>query len=285
MTMHGMTMRLVDTHCHIHDDVFSREGDDAAAAIARAHATGVELMLTLGVNRADSECAIALAERHGGVWAAVGVHPHDAKDATADDLDALEAMAAHPKVAMIGEIGLDFYRNLSPRGVQLDVMRRQLETARRVGKPVAVHTREAQDEMLPLLEAWSASMGGRLPDGRPLGVMHYFSVDAAQAARYVELGFVISIHTSVTHRKAALLQDVARTLPLDHLVLETDSPYGAPQRYRGKRNEPAYVLEAAAKVAELRDVTVEHVADVTTRSALRLLGVGVAIGSAAGEAR
>ncbi len=275
-----MTMRLVDAHCHIHDDVFTRKGDDADAAIARAQVAGVELMITLGVTRADSERAIALAERHDGVLAAVGVHPHDAKDVTPADLDALEAMAAHPRVAMIGEIGLDFYRNLSPRDVQLDVMRRQLETARRVGKPVAVHTRDAQDEMLPLLEAWSASMDGRLPDGRPLGVMHYFSGDAAQAARYVELGFVISIHTSVTHPKAAVLQDVARALPLEHIVLETDSPYGAPQRYRGKRNEPAYVLEAATKVAELRRVTAEHVADVTTQNAMRLLGVGVTAGEA-----
>lgn len=161
-------------------------------------------------------------------------------------------------------------------------MRRQLETAGRVAKPVAVHAREAHDAMLPLLAAWSQEMGGCLPDGRPLGVMHYFSGDAALARRYIELGFVISVHTSVTHPKASRLAAVAGELPLDRLVLETDSPYGAPQRHRGKRNEPAYVAEAAARVAELRGLPVEHIAEATTLTALRLFGIAV---TASGEGR
>ena len=261
-------MRLIDTHSHIHDAEFDADRD---AAIARAREAGVAIILALGVDAANSRLAVALAERHECVLAAVGVHPHDAAAATDADLDALEEMAQHPRVAAIGEIGLDFYRNLSPRGRQMDVMRRQLETARRVGKPIALHAREAHDEMLPLLTAWSREMGGRLPDGRPLGVMHYFSEDAALAHMYVELGFVISIHTSVTHPKATQLAEVARAIALEHLVIETDSPYGAPQKYRGKRNEPAYVAEAAAKIAELKGITIETVAEATTRSAERLL--------------
>jgi len=152
------------------------------------------------------------------------------------------------------------------------VLLRQLETARRTGKPVAIHAREAHDEMYPLLETWSRSLGGALPGGRPLGVMHYFSADIDLARRYIDLGFIISIHTSVTHPKAAMLQRVAREAPLASLVIETDSPYGAPQRYRGKRNEPAFVVQAAETVAELRGLTIEAVAGATTENALRLLG-------------
>lgn len=271
-------MRLVDTHSHIHDSAFAA---DREATLERARTAGVELIVTLGTDRATSEQALALAEAHECVVAAAGVHPHDAKDATAADLDALEALARHPRVALVGEIGLDFYRNLSPRDRQVDVLRRQLETATRVGKPVAVHTRSAHEAMLPLLEEWSREMGGRLPDGRPLGIMHYFSEGLAAARRYVELGFVISIHTSVTHPKAAALQDVARAIDLAHLVIETDSPYGAPQRMRGKRNEPAYVADAAAKIAELKGVAPDDVAAATTENALRLLGLAVLSGRGA----
>jgi TatD DNase family protein len=270
-------MRLIDTHSHIHDKEFDADRD---AVIERARAAGVELILTLGVDAANSRLAVALAERHACVLAAAGVHPHDAQDATDAELDQLEELARRPRVAVVGEIGLDFYRNLSPRDQQVKVLRRQLKTAKRTGKPVAVHAREAHGEMMPLLAEWSRAMGGCLPDGRPLGVMHYFSSDADDARRYADLGFVISVHTSVTHPKATVLRDVARQVPLEHLVIETDSPYGAPQRFRGKRNEPAYVGEAAAAIAELKGVAVEDVAEITSRNALRLLGVAV---SAAGR--
>jgi len=268
-------MRLIDTHSHLHDREFDA---DREAAIERARAAGVELIVALGVDAANSRAAVALAESHRCVVAAAGVHPHDAKDATEAQLAELEELARHPRVAMVGEIGLDFYRNLSPRDVQLRVLRRQLETAGRAGKPVAVHARDAHDEMLPALAAWSREMGGRLPDGRPLGVMHYFGEGPELARRYIELGFLISIHTSVTHPKAAVLANVAGEIGLEQLVLETDSPYGAPQRHRGKRNEPAYVIEAATRVAELKGASVEAVAEQTTANALRLLGLAVAAG-------
>lgn len=269
-----MGMRLVDTHCHIHDTSFA----GADAAIARARDAGVELLVTLGTDAADSRRAIALAEKHAGVLAAAGVHPHDAADATDADLAAVEEMAAHQRVALVGEIGLDFYRDLSPRDDQRRVLRAQLAIAARMGKPVAVHARDAHDEMLPVLTAWSRERGGRLADGRPLGVMHYFSGDAALARQYIDLGFVISIHTSVTHPKATQLQTVASDIALEHLVLETDSPYGAPQAYRGKRNEPAYVAEAARKVAGLKGLDADVVAAATTDTAMRLLGLSVATG-------
>jgi len=278
-------MRLFDTHSHIHDHEFDGDRD---AMLARARAAGVAI-LTLGVNRADGERALALAAAHEDVYAAVGVHPHDAAKATDADLDAIELLARDSGVVAVGEIGLDFYRNLSPHERQVAVLRRQLAIAARVGKPVAVHAREAHDAMEPLLREWSREMGGRLPDGRPLGVMHYFSGDAALAQRYIALGFVISIHTSVTHPKSEVLREVVRRVALEHLVIETDSPYGAPQRYRGRRNEPAYVVEAAACIAELKAMPVEAVAEATTATARRLFGLTDGVASrevaAAGGAR
>lgn len=262
-------MRLVDTHSHIHDAEFDA---DRAATIDRARAAGVEVIVALGVTAANSAAALALARAHACIAAAAGVHPHDAAEATDADLRALDEMADDPAVALVGEIGLDFYRNLSPRDAQLRVLERQLRTAARVRKPVAVHAREAHGDMAPLLEAWSRSVRAQWPAGRPLGVMHYFSADADLALRYVEWGFLVSIHTSVTHPNAKHLQDVARRVPLEYLVLETDSPYGAPQTYRGKRNEPAFVAEAAHAVAELRGLTPDAVAAATTGNALRLLG-------------
>lgn len=268
-------MRLIDTHSHIHDDAFDADRD---AAIERARVAGVEYILTLGVDAADSRRAVALAERHDCVLAAAGVHPHGAGEATDRDLDELEEMARHPRAAVVGEIGLDFYRNLSPREAQMRVLRRQLDTAGRVGKPVAVHCRDAEPDMFDVLSEWSRRMGGSLPDGRPLGVMHYFSGDAELANGYIGLGFFISVHTSVTHPRADQLREVARTAPLDRLVVETDSPYGAPQSVRGTRNEPAYVAEAAAKIAEVRSMDAAEVARITTDNALRLLGAGVTTG-------
>jgi TatD DNase family protein len=263
---------FIDTHAHIHEGF-----GDVDDVIARARDAGVVRILTLGVNRRDSADAIALAERHDCVLAAAGVHPHDAKDATDADLDALEEMVAHPCVAVVGEIGLDYYRNLSPADVQQRVLRRQLETAARVQKPVAVHARDAHADVLPMLEAWSRKMGGELRDGRPLGVLHYFAGDAAQAARYVELGYLISVHTSVTHPKGEALRDVVRAIGVESLVIETDSPYGAPQRVRGKRNEPAYVVDAAQQVADVLGLPIERVAGVTSRNAIRLLGPAAAL--------
>ena len=258
---------FIDTHAHIHEGF-----DDVEAVVARARTAGVTAMLTLGVNRADSEAALALARRHEGVLAAAGVHPHDAKDASDDDLDALEAMAADPAVAVVGEIGLDFYRNLSPRDAQVRVFERQLQTADRVRKPVAVHARDAEVEVFDILRAWVRAPGNA-DGGRPPGVLHYFSGDADLAERYVEMGFLISVHTSVTHPKADRLREVVRRIGIGATVIETDRTYGAQQRYRGKRNEPAYVVEAGACMADVLGIGVDEVASATSAAAIRLLGI------------
>ena len=265
---------MIDTHAHL--DAL----DDPHGAIARARAAGVGRIVAIASGLASTRATLALAEDEEGVAVAAGVHPHQVADG--ESVEELAALAG-AKVVAIGEIGLDFYRDLSPRDAQVRVFRRQLETAARVSKPVAVHARDAHTAMLPLIDDWSREMRGALPDGRPLGVMHYFSGDAALALRYIELGFVISIHTSVTHPKATQLVDVARQVPLEHLVLETDSPYGAPQSHRGKRNEPAYVAAAAEKVAEIKSVTVERVAAITTANALVLFGLQIAASAASGK--
>ncbi len=264
-----MTLRLFDTHNHIQGSEFAVDRD---AVIARAREAGLAGMLVLGVDVASSEAAIALAETHPGVFAAAGCHPHDADKMDDSSLKRLTELARHHAVVAVGEIGLDFYRNFSEHERQISVLERQLETAAEVGKPVAVHGRDAHEALFPIIEAWSRRMGGALPNGRPLGVMHYFSGDAELGQRYVELGFLISIHCSVTYAKNKQLQDVAAKLALEAIVVETDSPYGAPQSRRGQRNEPAYVVDAVAKIAELRREPVEHVAEATTANAERLFG-------------
>ena len=262
-----MTLRLFDSHAHVQLSQFDGDRD---AMLERARAAGVTGMLVLGIDVASSQAAIALAEAQPGVYAAAGCHPHDAQHMDADSMSALAGLARHPPVAAVGEIGLDFYRNFSPHDKQIEVFQQQLETAAEVEKPIAVHCRDANDALFPIIESWSRRQGGRLPDGRPLGVMHYFSGDTELAGRYVELGFVISIHCSVTYPNASTLQAVARQLPLDAMVVETDSPYGPPQSKRGRRNEPGYLGEAVAAVAELRDESIEHIAAATTETALRL---------------
>ncbi len=264
-----MTMRLFDSHSHIQMSQFD---EDRSATLERGRKAGLVGQLVLGTDVASSENAIALAENEPDVYAAAGCHPHDAKDMDDDSLRHLAELAADDVVAVVGEIGLDFYRNFSPHDVQVDVLNKQLETASEVGKPVALHGREAHGDLYPIIENWSRRMGGALPDGRPLGIMHYFDGDLDLARRYVDLGFFISVHCSVTYPKSTILQQVAADLPLDVLLVETDSPYGAPQSHRGQRNEPAYVEEAVVKIAQLRGDQIERVAEATTENALMLLG-------------
>jgi len=260
-------MQLFDTHTHIQGPEFDADRDET---LRRARAAGLTGLLVLGWDVTSSERAITLAEACPDILAATGCHPHSADDMADETIAQLATLAEHPRVAAIGEIGLDFYRNLSEHHRQIEVFQRQLEIAAELGKPAAIHCREAHESCLPILREWSRSLGGALPDGRPLGVLHYFSGDVELGERYMELGFLISVHSSVTYPKSERLQQVARRLPLDRLVVETDSPYGAPQSMRGKRNEPAYVAEAVRAIAELRGEPIELVATATTENAVRL---------------
>lgn len=276
-----MTLRLFDSHTHLQDPAFD---GDREAVLAHAREGGVVGLLVLGWDVPSSERAIAMAEAHDDVVAAVGCHPHDADNMDDGSLARLAELTQHLRVAAVGEIGLDFYKNFSERERQILVFKRQLETAAELGKPVAVHCRDAHEVLYPIVEDWSRRLGGRLPGGRPVGVMHYFSGDAELGQRYVELGFLISIHCSVTYPNSQRLQEVVRRLPLDALVVETDSPHGPPQSRRGeRRSQPAYLADAVAKIAELRGEPVERIAEATTENALRLLAPQAASAEIAGS--
>jgi TatD DNase family protein len=255
-------MELFDTHAHLHFPDFD---DDRDAMLARAREAGVRRMLTIGTDVPTSQAAIDIAGREPDVWASVGVHPHDAADADEAVLAEIERLARLPRVVAIGEIGLDFFRNLSPREAQEGVLRRMLDLARRTRKPVVVHCRDAHAETLAILAE------ERVDELR--GIMHCFSGDVDIARRCLDLGLLISLAGPVTYPNARALPDVARFVPAEGLVLETDCPYLPPQGHRGRRNEPAYVAITAARVAELRG---EEVADTARRcsdNARALLGV------------
>jgi len=253
-------MPLFDTHAHLH---FPDLVTDLDAVLERARAAGVTGMVTIGTDRETNSAAVALAERTAGVHATVGIHPHDAGEATDADFDAMERLAREsPKVVALGEMGLDFFRNLSPRDVQEQVFRRQLVMARRLGKPVVVHCRDAHPEALAILAAERVGETG--------GVMHCFSADVEVAKRCLDLGLYISLAGPVTYKNARALPEVARVVPTDRLVLETDCPFLPPHPHRGQRNEPAMLAITAARVAELRGVTVEALGETTTDNARRL---------------
>jgi TatD DNase family protein len=259
---HSGPPHLFDTHAHLHFPELAPELD---AVLGRARAAGVRGIVTIGTDVETSRAAIAIAEREPDVWASVGVHPHDAAQVDGAALDDIERLAGAERVVAIGEIGLDFFRNLSPRERQEDVFRRLLDLASRTGKPVLIHCRDAHAETLAILaEAAIGDVGG---------IMHCFSGDAAVARRCLDLGLVISIAGPVTYPNARELRDVVRLVPEDRLVVETDCPYLPPQPYRGKRNEPAYVGITAAKVAELRGVSLEELGPVMTKNAHRVLRV------------
>ena len=257
-----MTPELFDTHAHLH---FPEFAGDLAAVLERARIAGVRRMLTIGTNVETSRAAVTLAAREADVWAAVGIHPHDAAEADDPALAEIERLAGEPRVVAIGETGLDFFRNLSPRDAQERGFRAQLALARRVRKPVLVHCRDAHEETLALLAEERVGTTG--------GIMHCFSGDVAVARRCLDLGLLISLAGPVTYPKARALPDVAKFVPGDRLVVETDCPFLPPQPYRGKRNEPAYLAITAARVAELRGEPLEVLAGRMAENGRTLLAI------------
>jgi TatD DNase family protein len=251
---------LVDSHAHIQLNPFDA---DREAVLERAKAAGVHKILVIGFDLQTSREAIALAEEYKQVYATVGMHPYDAKDLTEETLQIFRELAAHPKTLALGEMGLDYYRDLSPRLAQKIAFERQLDLAEELNLPIVIHNREAYHDILPILEARK---------GRVRGVMHCFSGDIEIMRRSLALGFYIGIGGPVTYPKADTLQVVAREVPVDRLLVETDCPWLAPQFRRGKRNEPAYVRGVAEKIAKLRDVPLEEIGEITTRNFETLFG-------------
>jgi len=249
---------LVDSHCHLDDPKFD---EDREQTIERALAAGVTRMLAIGTadGPPDLEVAIRLAERYPFIYATVGVHPHDASKANEDTFARLRDLAAHPKVIAIGEIGLDYHYDFSPRDVQRAVFDRQLGIAAEAKKPIVIHTREAWEDTLAQVT--------NLPHG---GIMHCFTGDAEQACTALARGFHISFGGVVTFPKAESLREAARIVPDDRILVETDCPYLAPVPHRGKRNEPAFVVDTARRLADVRGTAPETIAELTTRNFERL---------------
>jgi TatD DNase family protein len=254
-------MTLVDSHCHLDDAQFDSDREEA---IARARAAGVETLLAVGTGNGppDLEAGIRLAEAHAEIYATVGVHPHDAAKAAPETFERLRELLGHPKVVALGEIGLDYHYNFSPPEVQRSVFARQLEAAREAGKPAIIHTREAWEDTLRLIRE----------SGVASGIMHCFSGGLEEAEDALALGFHVSFAGVVTFPKALRVQAAARVVPSGRLLVETDAPYLAPAPHRGQRNEPAFVIETARKLAELRGTTLEELAAGTTANFRRLFG-------------
>jgi TatD DNase family protein len=259
---------LSDTHCHLDLDAFDSDREEV---IERARQGGVSRILDPGVDQFSSQAAIRLAEKHAEIYAAVGIHPNEGPF-PADQTEWIEELASnHKKVVAIGEIGLDYYRDRTPREDQRKLFIHQLQLARQLGLPVIIHNRNASQDLLSILKDWQVdlvSSASPLAD-RP-GVLHSFSADSPTAARALEMGFFIGITGPITFRNSAELQKLAAGLPLERLLLETDAPFMAPHPHRGRRNEPAFVRYTAEKIASIRNQPLAEIVEKTSANAKRL---------------
>ena len=252
---------MIDSHCHLYFDSFNGNRDQLIADAIKA---GVEKIINIGIDLESSRQCIELAEQHENLYATVGVHPHDAKTFSRSVLREFKIMAQHPRVVAIGEIGLDFYRDNSPRPVQREVFRQQLELAVETKLPVVIHSRESFDECLTIIQEFATDLVG--------GVFHCFPGDVDDAERAIELGFVLGIGGVATFKNSAMSR-VATHAPLESIILETDAPFLAPVPFRGQTNQPAYVRQVCERIAELKKVSFSEVEKVTSLTCSKLFGL------------
>ncbi len=257
---------LFDTHAHLHDPWISTDLPDV---LQRAREAAVTRIVTIGTDLPTTRDAIRLAEAHDNIWATVGLHPHDARDWNSALESEFRRLTRSKRVVAIGEIGLDFYRDLSPRDAQYRAFEAQLSLADELELPVVIHSRDAHKESYGVLFEWA----GRIERRQPVGVIHCFSGDVDLALRYHELGFLISFAGPVTYPRNDALREVAAALPLSAFVVETDCPYLSPQPQRGKRNEPAHIRHTAERIAALRGESLGDFAVRTVRNALSLFQI------------
>jgi len=250
---------LIDSHAHLEMSEFET---DLEAVIRRAKDFGVEFIFTVGTEKKDWKRALEIAHSHPHIFAILGFHPHNVKEVEEQDYSILSGLCRDEKVRALGEIGLDYYRNLSPREIQRKRFRDQIGLARDLKIPIVIHDREAHQETLEILKSEQAETLG--------GIIHCFSGDAQMARTCIDMGFCISIPGSITFKNAEKFQEIVRDLPLDHLLVETDAPFLTPVPFRGKRNEPGFVRYTAEKIAAIKKISLEEVAERTTNNALRV---------------
>jgi TatD DNase family protein len=271
----GSPRVLIDSHCHLE---YGELGADTDAVIARARSAGVGAMLTISTRQDTFPTVRGIAERYPNVWCSVGIHPHEAGEQGQQSPDWLAEQAAHPKVIGIGETGLDYFYDNSPREAQRSSFRAHIAAARRTGLPLIVHTRDADDDTAAILtEEYRIGVFSSL--------IHCFTSSIQLAEKALELGFSISFSGIITFRSAEALRDVVKATPMDRLLVETDAPYLAPVPKRGRNNEPAFVVHTAAKVAELKGISIAEVERVTTENFFRLFGKADRSGVMTAEAR
>ncbi|MFE8698798.1 TatD family hydrolase [Cytobacillus sp. FJAT-53684] len=253
---------LFDTHVHLNAEQYK---EDLEEVIERALNEGISRMVVVGFDRPTIEKAMELVEKYDFMYASVGWHPVDAIDMKDEDLLWIEELASHPKVVAIGEMGLDYYWDKSPKEIQKEVFRRQIQLAKKVKLPIVIHNREATADIVEILKEEGAEEVG--------GIMHCFSGSSETAKECVDMNFYISLGGPVTFKNAKKPKEVAEAIPLEKLLIETDCPYLAPHPYRGKRNEPSYVKLVAEQIAEIKGLSLEEVAEVTTANAQKLFGI------------
>jgi TatD DNase family protein len=253
---------LFDTHTHLNADQFET---DCAEVIERAKEEGVSRMVVVGFDRPTITKAMEIIEEYPEIYASIGWHPVDAIDMAEEDLNWIESLTKHPKVVALGEMGLDYHWDKSPAEVQKVVFRKQIQLARKLDLPIVIHNREATNDVLAILEEEGARDVG--------GIMHCFSADWEAAKRSLDLGFHLSFGGPVTFKNASETREVAKRVPLDRLLIETDCPYLSPHPYRGKRNEPARVKLVAEQLAELHQLSLEELADITMKNANQLFQI------------
>ena len=252
----------IDTHVHLNADQYE---EDLQEVIERARAANLEKMIVIGFDRKTIERAMQLVEQYEFIYAVIGWHPVDAIDCTEDDLLWIEELAKHPKVVGIGETGLDYYWDKSPKDVQQYWFRKQIHLAQKLNLPIIIHNRDATADVVRILKEENAASVG--------GIMHCFGGSVETAQECIKMNFMISLGGPVTFKNARQPKEVATAIPLEHLLIETDAPYLAPHPYRGKRNEPAYVTLVAEEIARLKEISVDEVAQKTTENAKRFFKI------------
>lgn len=253
---------FIDTHVHLNADQYE---EDLQEVVDRALEAKVERMVVIGFDRKTIERTMQLIEQYDFVYGVIGWHPVDAIDCTPQDLEWIEQLASHPKIVGIGETGLDYYWDKSPKDVQQELFRKQIQLAQKINLPIVIHNRDATGDVVQILREENAASVG--------GVMHCFSGSVETARECIAMNFMISLGGPVTFKNARLPKEVATEIALEHLMIETDAPYLAPHPHRGKRNEPAFVPLVAEEIARLKGLTIEEIAQATTANAKNFFGI------------